>query len=255
MDNLKPHLGSWLDYSNLLTHGLVGYWPFTKTSDIDLRDFSLFGNHGVINGAIWQGAGLVFDGDLDDVNINPLRFPDDQGNWSLGGIIHPTSAGEVDGGRIAESTPSFRFRFSTAGGGLHLTRFTSGTDGVWQNDAASGLVGNRSHFFLTQEMNLPPKIYVNGVFKYELTEVTPPTGTPVDLDGTDFYFFSNGSHSRALDGTAEQFLLYNRVLSAAEVRSFSISPNQLIFQFDPWLYQAAEALGGIPILRRRRECA
>lgn len=249
----KPHFGSLRRDAHWSTRGLVGYWPFTVAGRV--IDLSSLKNDGIINGAIWQGAGLVFDGADDDVNINPLRFPNDQGNWSLGGIIHPTSAGEADGGRIAESSTSLRFRFSTAGGGLHVTRFVSGTDGVWQNDTASGLIGVRSHFFLTQEVGQLPKFYINGVFKYELTEITPPASTPIDLNGTDMYFFTNAAHTRALDGSAENFTLYNRVLLASEIQALYRNPQLPIQAFKSYGFVAAEPPAGIPILRRRRECA
>ena len=250
----KSDIATPLTKGRLLARGLVGYWRFGEGRGSILQDSSLEGNDGTITGAIWQGQGLIFDGDTDMVSISPVSIPNGVGDITITAIMNIPSAGEANNGRILEIDGRLLFFFETAGGGLNYRRNYSGGDALWRNGNASGLIGSRLHMALSVEKDNPPKLYINGALVYELPELTAPSGTITSIDGGNLRIFSNAASSRALGGTLEQCSFYTRALSADEIRVLSINPD-LPIQQDPILLGFPQAVGDIVILRRRRECA
>lgn len=62
----KPQLGSYIDFSDPLTEGLVGWWLFNEGTGDILNDSSMNGNTGTIYNGTWvaseHGGGLSFNG-------------------------------------------------------------------------------------------------------------------------------------------------------------------------------------------------
>ena len=256
MNNLKPYIGQPLNLGHWSTDGLVYWSPFTEGND--LVDFSVGKNHQDIIGATWNADHLTFDGLTNRTNIPSIRFPDKDGDITLSVIFNPTNAGEGGQGRIIDVNSSdLTFYFSSVDGGLRLDRSYSITNGDWRIVDDLGLFGTISHVTLTHVGNELPKIYINGLFRTELTQiVTIADGTKDPLDGGSVNFMSNSATSRALPGDLYDVKMYNRALLPNEIQQSFINPNLPIHQFRPELrIFEAVAPTGIPILRRRRECA
>lgn len=100
------------------------------------------------------------------------------------------------------------------------------------------------------------KIYINGILKG--TSGAAFTWDAANL-GATFYIGDRGDGTRNAGGRFGWFSGYNRVLTASQIAQLFIDPFPW-FKKDPIeLWSAAMVAGeppvGIPILRRRRECA
>jgi len=96
------------------------------------------------------------------------------------------------------------------------------------------------HVVVTRDSSIysnVPKIYINGVEK-AITEVSPPTYTPVDQTGDPFLVGNTYDYSFSFSGKLKDVRVYNRILSAGEVTTLynsgvpdaSLVTDGLVFQ-------------------------
>ena len=214
--------------NNLLTDGLVGYWPFNgpDMSGATAYDRSGSGNNGtLVNGPTAIpgiiGQALNFDGSNDYVNTN---YNESLSTLTFSAWIRLNSFGEGNLGRIVDKRQSaaqvllFYVDGRTATDNqLVFDRNFDITSGSWTTPTDSILANRWYHVAATYNdtsITNDPVIYINGVAQ-SLGEVSPD-GTA--QTNTDNYLIGNrGAIDRTFDGSIDEFRIYNRILTAAEV--------------------------------------
>jgi hypothetical protein len=210
------------DTASVNTSGLVGYWKFDEGVGNDTYDKSGNGNNGTLENSthgvpIWTtgrfGKGLDFDGDGDYVFIesNPSLLV---ANGTVAAWIYPLSTdGERTiysalGGPSADRMPYFRM----VNGDLSAY-ITNGTDYQAVNHN-SNLQTNAWHHVVFWYNGTNTGFYINGIKVYDVpqtVEAIPPTSDCV------IGSFSP-SYQRVFNGTIDEVMIFNRTLSADEIR-------------------------------------
>jgi len=102
---------------------------------------------------------------------------------------------------------------------LEWKAYFSGTDGVWRVNSTTLTVGTRYTIAVAYDNSLTtndPVIYLNGVSQ-TVTEIATPTGTSGSDSGNYLVFSSAGVSGYEFYGKLEQALIYNRILTSAEI--------------------------------------
>lgn len=217
--------------------GLVGFWALDEGTGAYTTDRSGSGNHGVLDDFAaepWvdgkRGSALDFDGSNDMVQIATSTIYNDMTMISITAWIRPNSIGENSRGRIVDkadaTTPtsgwifnltdidnpnSFTFQVDGTGTGDLYCRTGANTVqmGVWQHVA----------FSWTGTFNDADTItmYRNGI---PVPCATSQNGTTRVTDNTSSMRIGNDkSASRTFAGIIDEVRVYNRALSASEVRA------------------------------------
>jgi sialidase-1 len=201
--------------------GLVLYLPFQEGSGRKARDLSGKDNHGIlINGPVWgagkHGWGLVLDGIDDKVRIQYDPSMDLEGkDFTLMAWIKPDSFSQNNPIIVGD----WNFRISL---GVDESATSTSELEVWINssenrvDTSSNSIstGQWQHAAVTfRNSTRKLTFYVNGAQSSSTTATNTPNG------------FANGwgvggelginSH---FDGMIDEVLVYDRVLSADEIR-------------------------------------
>ncbi|VVB57863.1 Right handed beta helix region [Candidatus Anstonella stagnisolia] len=223
--------------------GLVSYWKFDEGTSTTASD-SRGGNIGTMyNGPAWttgkSGQALSFDGFEDMVtvpyNANLIYTGGDM-SWSV--WVNPT-AGETDGGYII-SKPwnglgQYNYQFYSYGSRtiqvtlLGATSFSSSTTSALP-------AGQWSHIvFSVEGSSKTVKIYVNGNLSvqntHSITNWTPSSGnTNINLAIGTLYPYGvwAGNSVFSFNGTIDEPMFFNRVLSAQEVALLYQNPSSRI---------------------------
>lgn len=109
----------------------------------------------------------------------------------------------------------------TSSGITFVARF-SGNNGTWRAEPAAFPItyGSWAHVVVTyngSDVANDPVIYLNGVAK-TASEPSTPLGTLTDDAGLGLYFGRNNVGSNGMHGKLDEFRIFNRILSADEVR-------------------------------------
>lgn len=139
--------------------------------------------------------------------INPASF----GGGEKGYIFQKSATGGITIGML-NSTPGTQ--------GIRVLQDTDTTGGYWY---ASNVItlGSWQHITVVYNraaLTTPPALYVNGIPVTVTTDATP-TGTVSDDSGNDLYLGHDvsGNDGRTFDGAMDDWQIWNRLLSAAEV--------------------------------------
>ena len=243
MNNIKPYIGQPLNFGHWSTDSLVGHWPLVEAGKI--VDFSFGGNNGTNVGAVWEGKHLHSDGTASGVldrniilsgdftiTLRSQRTTDVSGNNN--GFIFGNT---IDGDDYFFFQQGSKFEIQvngvTPGAWADLTDFTTLTTYT--------LVRRGSTLFL----------YLDGV--QNVNTKTLATSNSMTIKSLIGGFSGN---TFPYEGNIEYVLFYNRALSASEIMQLYVNPDLPVHQFRPELriFEAVTPTG-IPILRRRRECA
>jgi hypothetical protein len=213
--------------------GLVGWWKFEEASGT-LFDQSDNNNDGTsFNGVLYQqagqsGYGLGFDGSDDYVLVGATGRPAD--TFSFGGWFKTSSTHEIDPESIAGvgGTSGQRYAFdpqhggdSDGGAGLSV-----GTNGVLVYEHGSGYmpatavhqddIGSGWNHIMIVYDDKQPTIYLNGyAVRTGLRSPRAVVNSPVRLGGMAYGYF---------EGVMDEIRIYNRALSAAEVKRLGARP-------------------------------
>ncbi len=211
--------------------GTLRHYKFEETSGTTATDSSGNGVNGTLaNGPVWTsdgkfGRALNFDSTNDYVSFSTTGFSNNAGTieywfkpvgWNGGdGSYHgafqtvtPGSWGNQAGQMIIinQWSNTFYFRYVPDGGccATDVTFPTAGvfTNGVWTHIA---VVWNKAANTLS--------VYVNGALKASRSDWTTAISTPI---GATAYI--GVGHDRYGGGIFDEFKLYNRALSANEIR-------------------------------------
>ena len=250
----KPFLGSPLNLGHLSTKGIVGYWPGTPA--LDLVDFSLRRNNGTITGPTWQSGGLLFDADADTVTLGAAIAPFLTTDMTIAFSIFIDSFNATN---FVACIDRFARPFRvTLDSGSHI-EFTTRRDGLQTIETTVQSTGEWIHCVCVSIGGTPEvkNIYVNGIFN----KTGGSSNGNLALDGSSLTLGQDETANPAavsFRGKLRDVILYNRALTASESMQQFINPNLPIRDDSlTTIFGAftAAAPSGIPILRRRRECA
>lgn len=196
-------------------------------------DSSIFQNNGTPT-AITYGAGKFGNAAIFDGSTSVILAPDQSqirnifhkgGTWAA--WIYVDSDGGSDVGRIGckgNNMIGWITRNESGGQvGLRFYHYWSGNDGVW--DTTNRVVNNGewTHVAISYDgsnSSNVPKMYVNGVHITDITAVTSPSGS-IDDDSTGGLRIGNNTGAAGFDGMIDEFAVWRRVLSDAEVEALA----------------------------------
>jgi len=173
------------------------------------------------SGVINAGSGAVIDDVFD-------------GGGTLSTWLRPESQGPTNDGRVADKSRNgnegWRLFCPGSDTTLEFHMVTDGVDGEW-TFPIDMIVDVWQHVVITYNADATannPLVYING-----LAVVVTETGTPNDTRTSDagntLYLGSEASGGNYYDGSMDDFMLFNRILSAVEARN--------IYEVTKWRYQ------------------
>jgi len=213
-----------MDMNN--SNRLVAYWKFDEGSGTSATD-SRGGNTGTLtSGPVWvsgkSGQALQFDGVDAHVSYGPSATFNLPTTRTVLAWVKIDSTGEntiLDKGsqywmRISSSnTVRYSYWGATSGAWRTYTSTTSISPGVWQ------------HVAVVEDHSWPmPKIYLNG------TEVTISGNSTREANSgaNDLYVGGYYGSSYNFNGTIDEVMIFNRALSAGEIRLLYENPSAKI---------------------------
>ncbi len=214
--------------------GLVGWWKFEEASGTLYDQSDNHNDSTSVQGVLYQQAGqkgfaLGFDGIDDDVTVGTNGRPTD--TFSFGGWLKTSATHEID----PESTSgtggvnSQRYAFdpqhggeTNGGAGLSI-----GTNGILVYEHGSNYmpatavyeadIGSDWNHIMIVYDNKQPTIYLNGIaVRTGLTSPREVVNAPIHFGGMAYGYF---------EGLMDEIRIYNRALSAPDVRKLAARPN------------------------------
>lgn len=220
----KPMVGGQLNLSHPLARGLVVRWLFNEQGGTRLNDISGRGNHGtLINGPVWNNRTLSFDGGNDYVSLGDITsaFTNQEATftvWVKRNLHTPLSQ---------ENTGSWSFNNQAWGSHYVWTngQIYDGSFKYERTDVGAGIVSDRTqwhHIAITRKSGENGwKFYQNGIEIASASGGTWQMNTSIKIGQSstspgypDFYF----------TGLLDDIRIYNRALSAQEVRELYVNP-------------------------------
>ena len=218
----KPRAGARLDLSHPLNKGLVGCWLFNEGSGIRAFDSSSYKNHGVLtNMAIpscRSSLGLAFDG-VDDyvdagndasLNITDAITVEAWVNGTWNNDVSPLSKS-----KWVTTEQGWFYRYLTTGG-LYLV-FGNGTTTTSLGYNSFFPANNTWYHILVTRSGSNFIYYVNGVQK-------ATTSSNLDIRTTENLTIGSKGASKYFNGSIDEVRIYNRALSAEEIKELYINP-------------------------------
>jgi len=213
---------------------LVGWWKFEEASGTLYDQSDNHNDSTSAQGELYQQTGqsgyaLGFDGIDDHIIVGTNGRPTD--TFSFGGWFKTSSTHEID----PESTSGVggvnnqRYAFdpqhggeSNGGAGLSV-----GTNGILVYEHGSNYmpatavyradIGNDWNHIMIVYNNKQPTIYLNGSAVHKgLTSPREVVNTPIQFGGMVYGYF---------EGLMDEVRIYNRALSAAEIKKLAARPN------------------------------
>jgi len=213
---------------------LVGWWKFEEASGTLYDQSDNHNDSTSAQGVLYQQAGqkgfaLGFDGIDDDVTVGANGRPTD--TFSFGGWLKTSATHEIDpetsSGTGGVNNQRYAFDPQHGGetdGGAGLSVGTNGilvyehgsnympATAVYQADIGS----DWNHIMIVYN-NKQPTIYLNGIaVRTGLTSPREVVNAPIHFGGMAYGYF---------EGLMDEVRIYNRALSAAEVRKLAARPN------------------------------
>ena len=263
----KPPLGTQINWDNLLSRGLIGYWAMTEGSGPSIADLSGNGGTGTIINAIWAGGKfgscLSFDGNGDYVSV-----PDND--------LYTFGDGNVKDKPFSVSMWIFYKNLGSDHGFISKYNNTYPFNGEWviSGKATTGQIyfqlndgGVFDRMILTGSASLSTNTWYHVVCTYSGSSLT--TGMALYINGkkdpsptlsTSGYSAMHNDaapleigatvrlvYPKYMNGLIDQVAIYNRGLSASEVTSLYLSPFGILMKGDEnmaLLYKAPVAGGG-----------
>jgi Concanavalin A-like lectin/glucanases superfamily len=214
--------------------GLVAsYAPFLGIQGQKLYDLSGYGNHGFFTEAAWGvsrfGTAKSFNGVDNHVELSdsPLLSPG-AGGFTISAWVYPT---------VVDSTSRWIWGdYSLSLNALVMMRIDSNNQfqAFFRDEAvntvtpyaATTVVANTGYYLAAVRDGPSVKIYVNGVEDGSGSNASLVTVT-VD-DGTHPFIGSHPSGGSVWSGLLDDIRIYNRALSADEVREIHTHPEDML---------------------------
>lgn len=251
----KPPFGS-LRTDNHWSVKDLQFYSFFRPNQ-RLIDESGFGNHGTIFGPEWVGQGLHFiGGNNDHVNLGtPASLQFINSSFTIIAWINKTNADTTEvilGNALAGVAPEgWGFLTRTTGtGNLYCyinnvwKESNAGSfphSGTWHQVAISFIASSTVGTFYVDGVDVGSDTWGTTITDAEANDIV------IGVDPRD-------QIGNAFTGSVGNVILYDRDLNASEIQALYHNPN-LPTEQDPFLPYFEEEVGGIVVLRRRRECA
>ena len=229
----KPSRCALLNPADSLTRGLC-FCPLMIEGQGDLLwDSSGCNNHGAPTyGGTWTstpyGWGIDFDGSDDGATFGTGCSK----LWAGGGtaiiLLQPDSGGVLNNGRVVGkgllgATPGWNI-YTHSEVELRFRANRATTHGIW---ISMGLNSGWSHAALTynsDDVANDPLFYLDGVPDTSIGESSTPVGAYWDDSAAMLTVGNNEDGEREYDGQQAGVWLWDRILTASEIRQHAVSP-------------------------------
>ncbi len=203
MSIFVPKLGDFPINGHILRRGLALDLAILEPGD--LYDYSESGNNGTNSGATWDGNNLVFSGTDSRVSFAHHTLTD----YSIS--FYATKEGaDVNGCVLGSNNANFIRLYPGVG-------FQAKTSGFTKTFSYEPIAGIRTHYTVTSD-GVSLVLYING----EHSQTHGYGGAfLVDNIGQGY-----GSNTLAYIGSVESLQIYNRALSASEIKALYDNPWQ-----------------------------
>ncbi len=214
--------------------GLVGWWKFEEASGTLYDQSDNHNDSTSVQGVLYRQTGqkgyaLGFDGIDDSITVGSNGRPTD--TFSFGGWLKTSATHEIDpetsSGTGGVNNQRYAFDPQHGGetdGGAGLSVGTNGilvyehgsnympATAVYQADIGS----DWNHIMIVYD-NKQPTIYLNGIaVRTGLTSPREVVNAPIHFGGMAYGYF---------EGLMDEIRIYNRALTAADVRKLAARPN------------------------------
>lgn len=220
-----------LSLSAQLKSGLVGYWKFENNA----LDATMHDNDGTVSGATYTSSGKVggcydFDGSNDyiDSNLSTSYSIFSFSCWyniaAVGGTTTPRLFDKYYGANV-EKLIYFQTDLKT----MTFIHYFSNSYGVWRIDD-SFTYDTWHHLVITynnSSISNDPVVYIDGLSKSVFEDISPDGTASTTTDS--FVFGNRPAGDRPLDGKIDEVMIYNREISATEVKMLYNSGNGVYF--------------------------
>ena len=231
----KPPPGAQINLSHPLARGLVCYWLFNEQSGNQAYDLSPYHNHGTLHNfndpssKDRSSLGLQFDGSTTYVDCGDdasLNITDEITNE----VWLNASTGDANKGIYSW--------YDGVGGVFMQTRtdallVLAGTD-VDYGSVSFAISGNWVHCTLVYDGSLSGdanrlKLYANG--NIQTLTFNPSANIPATISTPGNLIIGNiNTLSRFFDGTIDDVRIYNRALSADEIKLSYLEPYAMFYK-------------------------
>ncbi len=229
------------------TTGLLGHWTLDETTGTTATD-SAGSNNGTMEGGLnaadhavtgVRDGALDFDANDDRINVGSAAGIDNlfAGGGTISAWIYPEGWGEGTYGRIINKTDGgglsgFSFNLNETGNAPNYNIAFShdfSTDwGAWRAPENSIALNEWQHVVVTYDRDNPandPAIYINGISQTLVEGQTP--GGSADSDAAfDMIIGGNNGANRSFDGFIDDVRIYDRALSAQDVKALYVNSDR-----------------------------
>jgi hypothetical protein len=229
--------------------GLVAAYGFDEGAGLSAADASGNAHHGAIAGATWTstakfGKALTFDGIDDLVTINDSTALDLTGTWTLEAWVRPTYTSGWRTVLMKESPGELAYAlYANDSGAKPSVWLRPGSPGSAQSLAGTAklTVSTWSHLAATYDRTTL-RLFVNGtmVGSRSLTIAAEATSQPLRIGG-------NLVWGEYFKGQIDEVRLYNRALSATEIRADRDTPLGAAPDTTPPAVAVTSPLGGATV--------
>ena len=237
--NYKPPLGSVINPNHPISQGLVNCWLFNEQTGNRIYD-SNKDNHGnLLNGPIWNSQNngcLQFDGSNDsidfgdnfDIGLSNFTFCISFRASSLSGLLHGLFSKAI----AADATQRYALFIYNTGGNYKITTFISngGVSDVQTASVLNAVTNVWYHVVVVYDRSDKVSLYING--NLDSSAIISQFQSVNFQSNYNFRLASYGDASNNASyffhGLISNFQIYNRALSAEEVRSLYENPYQFI---------------------------
>ncbi|MCK5475623.1 MAG: LamG domain-containing protein [Candidatus Pacebacteria bacterium] len=246
-EGLATHLGSTEkscseDPASCMDYGLVGFWNMDEGAGTTAYDGSGNGNDGTLtSGPKWTtdsapllgGAGggsvLDFDGVDDSVNISPSSLINDLPAVTISMWVNAESFGESNKSYLLSKEYNGGDGFwAQVHGSYSALHFQVDYDNTnlksWSadNSFSSSDFNIWKHIVITWDGSMlanNTRFYKDGVeLSHGISETSNAVGNRVSDVGSNLYIGNKSFATRTFDGLIDEMRIYNRTLSAEEIR-------------------------------------
>lgn len=213
------------------TVGLVARYKLWAglTDGSTVFDYSLGGNIGIVTGAVPAYPGILFDASDDEINCGSDSTIDDlfAGGGTFACWLLSNGRGENNVGRVVDKT-EWRLRSINDAATLQFRQAFTGEDGEWEFSLTAGVW---QHIVIAYDNVLganDPTVYINGVSVNVSEEQAPGSDTATSDVASNLIIGDAASSAESWDGKIGETMLFDRELTAAEVKS--------IYELTKWRY-------------------
>jgi hypothetical protein len=237
--NYKPPLGSSINWNHPLSQGLVNCFLFNELNGLRIYDLAKDNHGNLLNGPIWNSSNngyLQFDGNNDtidfgdnlDIGLSSYTFCTSFRASSLSGSLHGLFSKSI----AADAIQRYALFIYNAGGNYKIGTFISngGSSDVQPPSVINVVANVWYHVVVVFDRSDKVYLYVNGNLD---SSATISQFQSVDFQSS--YNFRIGSYGDAannpsffFNGSISNLQIYNRALSAEEIRSNYENPYQFI---------------------------